>query len=443
MSNAPLNSILVDWRRALHEYPELGFTEYVTTYRVGKELEALGFTVFLGKEALSSESRKGVPRESILHKQEQAAREWGVEEEWLNAMKGGHTGLVATWETGRPGPHKAFRFDIDALPINETKDPSHIPFHKGFHSKVDGVMHACGHDGHTAIGVALAHFISREQDALSGKLTLLFQPAEEGGRGAKAMTDQGWLHNVDEFYTGHIGIHSMPVGTVGASVKGFLASSKMNVTYKGRSAHAGMKPEEGRNALLAAATASTQLYAIPRHSGGASRVNVGRLEAGSGRNVIADHGYLELETRGENHEVHCFVHDEATRMIRSVADLYDVSCEIDEVGETSSFSCSEEAVEWIKEWGRDSPVIEEIIPVVSVSGSEDASFMVNEVKGHDGIATYMLFGTPLAAGHHHPSFDFDEGALAVALDMYITIAKGGTGDAKVARRNVTTIESND
>lgn len=425
MNDESLKTILKNWRRTLHQHPELGFLEYRTTFTIGKELEALGFTLHIGQDALRSESRKGVPTKQELEKHEDEAVKWGVEQTWMEHMKGGHTGVVATWDTGKPGKHSAFRFDIDALPIHETHDATHLPFQEGFHSKVDGAMHACGHDGHTAIGIALAHYIHNNSESLSGTFTLLFQPAEEGGRGAKAMTDNGWLQDVDEFYTGHIGIHSMPVGTIAASVEGFLASSKMNVTYTGRSAHAGMNPEEGKNALLAAATASTQLYTIPRHSAGASRINVGKLQAGSGRNVIADHGYLELETRGETGEIQDFVHAEATRMIQSVGDLYDVSTEIEEVGETSSFECSEEAVDAVQARCIGSSIIQEILPVTAVSGSEDASFMVNEVQQRGGIATYMLFGTPLAFGHHHPSFDFDEEVLPVALETYINIVKGG------------------
>ncbi|QSS99689.1 amidohydrolase [Pontibacillus sp. ALD_SL1] len=433
MNEESLKTILKNWRRTLHQQPELGFLEYRTTFTIGKELESLGFTLHIGQDALRSESRKGVPSKLELEKHEAEAIEWGVEPTWMELMEGGHTGLVATWDTGKPGKHSAFRFDIDALPIQETHDSTHLPSKEGFHSKVDGAMHACGHDGHTAIGIALAHFIRKNSESLSGTFTLLFQPAEEGGRGAKAMTDKGWLQNVDEFYTGHIGIHSMPVGTIAASVEGFLASSKLNVTYKGRSAHAGMNPEEGKNALLAAATASTQLYTIPRHSAGASRINVGKLQAGAGRNVIADRGYLELETRGETGAIQDFVYAEATRMIRSVGDLYDVATEVEEVGETSSFECSQEAVDAVQARCIGSPVIQEILPVTAVSGSEDASFMVNEVQQQGGVATYMLFGTRLAFGHHHPSFDFDEEVLPVALETYINIVKGGHTCAGLVR----------
>lgn len=415
---------LKSWRRSFHQHPELGFMEYYTTYKIGKELEQLGFTLYVGQHALKSESRYGVPNKELLQEKESEAYLLGVEGDWLSNMHGGHTGLVATWDTGRPGKHLAFRFDIDALPIQETQEKNHFPFDHGFSSSKEGVMHACGHDGHITIGLGVAHYIAEHSDDLNGKFTFLFQPAEEGGRGAKAMTDKGWLRDVDEFYTGHLGIRDLQVGTVAAATKGFLASSKLNVHFQGESSHAGMKPEDGRNALLAAATATSHLYSIPRHSDGVTRVNVGKLQAGQGRNIISNNGFLELETRGETAEINQFVLDQAKRMIQGAADMHHVQVSIDFVGETEGMYCDEELIHSITDHCKRSPYVQEVFPFANISGSEDASFMMNEVQGNGGKATYMLFGTTLPYNHHHPSFDFEEDALTVAVDTYIQVVKG-------------------
>ncbi|MFC7319694.1 amidohydrolase [Halobacillus campisalis] len=420
---------LTEWRRHFHKNPELGFMEYRTTCTIGKELEQLGFKVYAGKDALDSKSRYGVPSLSDLENQEQQAKDSGIDTEWAEKMHGGHTGLVAVWDTQKPGTHAAFRFDIDALPIEEAEDEHHFPFQHNFTSNEKGVMHACGHDGHTTIGLGLAHYIASHHNELNGKFTLLFQPAEEGGRGAKAMTDKGWLDGVDTFYSGHIGIHSLPVGTVAASTKGFLASSKLNVQFKGQSSHAGMKPEDGRNALLAAATAAVQLYTIPRHSDGVSRINVGKLIAGNGRNIISDRGYLELETRGETQAINRFMQKEAKRMIEAAASMHDTKAEIEFVGETEEMVCDEDLVPFITEVVQPSSFIKEVQPVAFVSGSEDASFMMNAVQTQGGQATYMLFGTQLPDNHHSPAFDFEEDVLTVAVDTYIHIVKGGNSIA--------------
>ncbi|MFG6146979.1 amidohydrolase [Halobacillus sp. B23F22_1] len=416
---------LLQWRRHLHQYPELGFMEYYTTYVIGEELKKLGFTIHCGKEALESDARYGVPAENERAENEKRARAMGVPEEWMAAVHGGHTGIVAVYDTGRSGDHLAFRFDIDALPIEEAEQDKHVPFKKSFISKQKGVMHACAHDGHTTIGLGLAQFIAEHHMKLNGKFTLLFQPAEEGGRGARAMTEKGWLSGVDAFYSGHIGIQSLPVGTIAATTRGFLASSKLNVHVKGQSSHSGMKPEAGRNALLAAATAATQLHSISRHSEGISRINVGKLIAGNGRNIVSDRGYLELETRGETQNINEYMQKEARRIIEASAAMHNVEAQIEFVGETEELHCDESLIPLITNACQTSNLIQKIEPYALVSGSEDASFMMNEVQKQGGKATYMLFGTHLPDNHHSPHFDFEEEVLTVALDAYIHIVKGG------------------
>ncbi|MFC0524312.1 amidohydrolase [Pontibacillus salicampi] len=416
---------LIDWRRYFHQNPELGFLEYNTTYRLAKELESLGFSLWIGKDALKSDARYGVPGEETVREHEQKAAENGIPSPIMEKMVDGHTGVVARISAPSPGKHTAYRFDIDALPITESQESTHLPAAHSFRSAHEGIMHACGHDGHMAIGLGLATYISAHIDQLKGSFTLLFQPAEEGGRGAMAMTDRGWLHDVDEFYTGHIGIQSLPVGCIAATTNGFLASSKLDATFTGKASHAGMKPEEGHNALLAAATAATQLYAIPRHSGGASRINVGKLEAGRGRNIIGDHGFLEIETRGSTKAINEYMEAQANRVLTASAAMHASQVDITSAGRTEEIQCSPELASYVQESCENSLYVTKILRQAAVSGSEDASFMINAVQQQGGKATYMLFGTPLPHTHHHPAFDFDEEVLTAALDTFIHIVKGG------------------
>lgn len=414
---------LQDWRRDFHQYPELGFLEYVTTFKLKNELEKLGFQIYAGDEAMDRDARLGLPSEEAIREKEKEAEAHGVPSEFLEKMHGGMTGLVAVLDTGVNGAHTAFRFDIDALPILETTDSTHPPADAGFRSTVDGVMHACAHDGHMTIGLGVASYLSEQKSRLNGKFTLLFQPAEEGGRGARAMTEKGWLDDVDYFYSGHIGINDLPVGTVAATVKGFLASAKFNATFKGASSHAGMHPELGKNALLAAAAASTNLYAIPRHADGATRVNVGKLIAGSGRNIIPEDAYMEVETRGETETVGNYMLDEAIRITKAAAAMHQVDCAIDYVGVTEPFMCSEEVIPLVQKAVENSSFVKEVLPESAVSGSEDCSFMINRVQQRGGIATYMLFGTRLDYPHHHPAFDFQEEVLPVAVETFTSVVE--------------------
>ncbi|WP_209121295.1 amidohydrolase [Alkalihalobacillus sp. BA299] len=413
-----IDDVLVDWRRLFHKHPEEGWLEYHTTYVLGKELSKLDFSLFVGKDALISEQRMGVPDGKKLAQAEERARDLGVPEDWMEKMTEGHTGLVAQWDTGKVGPHVAFRFDIDALPILESDDESHTPQQTGFRSVHKGSMHACAHDGHAAIGLGVAHFIHRFQKQLKGKFTLLFQPAEEGSRGAKAMVEKGWLDDVDYFLSGHIGVLSLNIGSVAATTSGFLATTKINVTFHGKSAHAGMAPHEGKNALLAAASATTHLQAITRHGQGATRVNVGLLKAGSGRNIISDNGYMELETRGETTELNEFMVEETKRILQATAQLHNVTVEIDIVGQGISAECDSMWVDRLEQSCESSSTIKNVISSMRIGGSEDVTYMIERVQQRGGKATYMIFGTPLANGHHHPQFDYDEEVLPIAVETF-------------------------
>ncbi|KPB04266.1 amidohydrolase [Bacillus sp. CHD6a] len=413
---------LISWRRHFHKFPELGWTEYETTYFIGKELDKLGYTLYTGKDALVSEERMGVPTVDDLRHAENRAFKNGVPTEWIAKMENGHTGLVAKLDTGKPGKHIVLRFDIDALPILENKSSikDHFPTSQQFASSYPNVMHACGHDGHAAIGLGVATFLASYQKKLSGTFTLLFQPAEEGSRGAKAMVEKGWLDNVDVFLSGHIGITSMPIGEVVASAHGFLATSKLDVLFNGKSAHAGVEPQEGRNALLAAASASLHLHGIPRHSGGETRINVGKLEAGNGRNVIPDHAVMSLETRGETSILNQYMEDETIKIIKHSAAIYGVDCDIRIVGKGVEASSEQGWKEFLKDATKNTQRVNNVIETLPLKASEDAAYMLNHVRDRGGKATYFIFGTPLAAGHHHPLFDYDEKVLEVALDVYIS-----------------------
>jgi len=403
-------------RRDLHSHPETGWTEYRTTYKIGRELEDIGFDLTVGKDALDSKARLGVPGTGTLSRHEERAREAGVPEDWMSRMEGGNTGLVARFDTGRPGPHVALRFDIDALPVHESDDEDHRPKSLGFHSENEGVMHACGHDGHAAIGLGVAAFLRQFEEDLGGRFTLLFQPSEEGSRGAAAMAERGWLDDADYFLAGHIGTSVNELGTVAATTVGFLPTTKLDVRFRGKAAHAGLEPQEGRNALLAAATAALNLHAIPRHGGGETRINVGTLTAGTGRNVIPDRAEMQIETRGATEDLDDYVAGEARRIIEASAAMHGVEAEVEVVGRGISAVCDEEWPGIVEEACEGTGFVRRVLPEASIGGSEDATIMMRRVRERGGKATYMIFGSPLAAGHHNPAFDWEEDAIFVGVE---------------------------
>ncbi len=329
---------LSHWRRDFHHYAESGWVEFRTATLVAEELQQLGYSLALGREVVNESSRMGLPDELTLQREFERARQQGALAQWIAAFEGGFTGIVATLDTGRPGPVMAFRVDMDALDLSEEQDVSHRPYRDGFVSCNAGMMHACGHDGHTAIGLGLAHTLKQFESGLHGIIKLIFQPAEEGTRGARAMVDAGVVDDVDYFTAVHIGT-GVPAGTVVCGSDNFMATTKFDAHFTGTAAHAGAKPEDGHNALLAAAQATLALHAIAPHSEGASRVNVGVMQAGSGRNVVPASALLKVETRGASDVINQYVFDRAQQAIQGAATMYGVGVEIRLMGAaTASFS---------------------------------------------------------------------------------------------------------
>ena len=162
-------------------------------------------------------------------------------------------------------------------------------------------MHACGHDGHVAIGLALAERLKQNPD-FAGTVRFLFQPAEEGGRGARAMLNAGALEGVDRFVALHLGL-DLPLGHVVGGAVGAFATTKLRARFTGVASHAAAAPQDGRNALAAAAAGTLAVLGQPRWSTTDTRVNVGTLRAGDGVNIIPAWAELTAETRALDADV--------------------------------------------------------------------------------------------------------------------------------------------
>ncbi|HCN6604951.1 TPA: p-aminobenzoyl-glutamate hydrolase subunit AbgA, partial [Escherichia coli] len=364
---------LSHWRRDFHHYAESGWVEFRTATLVAEELHQLGYSLALGREVVNESSRMGLPDEFTLQREFERARQQGALAQWIAAFEGGFTGIVATLDTGRPGPVMAFRVDMDALDLSEEQDVSHRPYRDGFASCNAGMMHACGHDGHTAIGLGLAHTLKQFESGLHGVIKLIFQPAEEGTRGARAMVDAGVVDDVDYFTAVHIGT-GVPAGTVVCGSDNFMATTKFDAHFTGTAAHAGAKPEDGHNALLAAAQATLALHAIAPHSEGASRVNVGVMQAGSGRNVVPASALLKVETRGASDVINQYVFDRAQQAIQGAATMYGVGVETRLMGAATASSPSPQWVAWLQSQAAQVAGVNQAIERVEApAGSEDAT----------------------------------------------------------------------
>ncbi|SDK40851.1 aminobenzoyl-glutamate utilization protein A [Lacicoccus qingdaonensis] len=418
-----LQNQLIDWRRDFHKYPELGFLEMRTASIVADTLEKLGFDLLLGKEVMEPTSCMGKPGADDTRSHIEWARANGAIEKYIPHFEDGFTAVVGVLDSNTPGPTVAYRVDMDALPIYESESDDHLPNQEGFRSSNNN-MHACGHDVHTAVGLGLARLISENKENIRGRIKLIFQPAEEGARGAKSMVDAGVVDDVDYFIASHIGL-GVHFNHFVASNNGFLASSKLDVKFTGDSSHAGGHPEEGKNAMLAAAAAVSNLHSIPRHADGATRINVGELHSGSGRNIIPDTAELKMELRGETTVLNEYMKNYAEEIIKGAALMHQVDYEIDLVGEAIEAKGSPELAEILKE-SADNIGLTSILEDNSAAGSEDATYFIDTVQKRGGYATYCVFGTELAAGHHNERFDTHEDSLMTSVQVLFDSAKALT-----------------
>lgn len=409
---------LINIRRQLHQNPEEGWSEFTTTAFLVTTLRGYGYDVLTGRKVVAPEACLG-REESVVKAGLERARRNGVSEELLSEMEE-LTGCVAVLDTGRPGPTLAIRFDIDCVPVTECTDDTHVPAKEGFISKNPGFMHACGHDAHMSMGLAVAHWVMDNKDKLSGKIKILFQPAEEGVRGAAGMAASGVLDDCDYFLGSHVAM-SAKSGEIATNLYGYLCTTKLDVTFHGKPAHAGACPQEGRNALTAAANATVQMMGISRHSGGMTRINVGQLIAGEGRNVIPSKAVMKLEVRGETGEINQYMVDQVTNICKGISMSFGVTYEMRKMGEAVDLTADQELVDILNAAGRATPGITVVDKALNFGGSEDATILARRVQAHGGKAAFFLWGSDRPSGHHTSTFDIKESDLDPALEVWTHI----------------------
>ncbi len=363
-------------RRDFHIHPELGFREIRTGGIVAKELEALGLEV-----------TKGV----------------------------GKTGVVALLEGAQPGPTLLLRFDMDALPIVEDTGAEYA-------SQTAGVMHACGHDGHTAIGLTVAKMLHAQRDQLKGSVKFVFQPAEEGPcgeevGGAQMMMRDGVLENPKPDLA--LALHlwnDQPLGWVNVAAGPIMSGAELfTVKLTGRGGH-GAAPHETIDPIFAAAQIVNALQSIVARNVApleTAVVSVTAIHGGEAFNVIPQ----EVEMRGTIRTFDVKVRERVLKrfeeIVQGVAQSLGCAARI-EVKQVTPATINDAGIaEKVQQAARRVLPESELntAPFVTM-GSEDMGFMLEQVPG-----CYFLVGSAnrergLHYGHHHPKFDFDEEALA-------------------------------
>ncbi|MCR1897397.1 amidohydrolase [Irregularibacter muris] len=417
---------IIDYRRDFHKYAEGGWAEFRTSSIVAEKLVELGYEVSVGLDIAEPEVVLSKPDDEYIEEQKARAIRQGADPKWVEKMNN-ITGVVGVLSTGRPGPVIGLRFDMDALLIDEEQKEGHFPYDQGFASINKGFDHACGHDGHTAIGLVTAEVIASMQEELKGTIKLIFQPAEELGGGARAIVEKGILDDVDYFVATHVGMTyqglGLPSNACACGFNDFLDSRFYNVFYAGKASHPCGDPHVGRNALLAACTAALNIHTIAPHSEGLFRSNVGILQAGTARNAIAPNAYMEVEVRGETTKISDYGEKRLLTIIEHAAKSYDVDFEVEFKANTPSGKSDPEMVKIIMEEASKLPWFENVYEEGEVGGSEDATEMMTRVQSKGGLATYIAVGADLSGTVHSSQFDFDEDCMINGVELLTAVVK--------------------
>lgn len=417
-SDKKLFKKMVERRRDFHRYPETGWAEFRTTSKIAEALTNAGLDVIYAGDFVKPEYILG--RNVDIEAQIKRAVNQGAAPEIVQKMNG-LTGLIAEIDTGRPGPVTAIRFDIDCVDTTETEECSHLPLMLNYNSVNANCMHACAHDGHAAVGMALAELLFSERTSLKGKLHFIFQPAEEGARGGVAFVKSGAVDCTDYFIAFHLGLGNR-TGTVFGGTDDFLFSTKIDADYKGVGAHAGAEPHKGKNALLAAASAALSLHGIAPSPDGITRTNVGVLNAGEGRNVVPPNAHMKIETRGATEDAAKYVYSAAMRILIGAAEMYDVKLTTQICGEAINANSDRDLAKIVMDAACAVSGVDRFELIQPMAGSDDACWMMKKVQDSGGKATYIGIGADTKAGHHNDHFDFDEKAMGIALGvLYKTV----------------------
>ncbi|AUZ87916.1 amidohydrolase [Arthrobacter agilis] len=408
-------------RRRFHAHAEPGFLEYRTASVILAELAARGVPATTGAGAIDVGRIAVPPTPTEKDEWGRRAVAAGAPSADVAYFQEHGTAIIAELEGNRDGPTWGLRVDIDALPVDEETAADHAPVAGGYRSTTP-FMHACGHDGHAAIGIALA---DRLRDGnFPGRVRILFQPAEEGVRGAQPMIDAGVTRGVDRMLAVHLG-GDLPTGTVVGGVTDAMATTKWRATFEGEAAHAAASPEKGRHALAAAAQATLAILGLPRFAEADTRVNVGTFHADGSANIIPALATITYETRSTSNAVLDDLDRRAEAAVQGAAGMYGVTATTKAYGRAAVSLPDDALLDDVARAARGVPAITAYTPSgASGGGSDDAHLLIREVQESGGLGTYIFVGASNPAPHHHRRFDIDEDALVIAVDLLEALFRG-------------------
>lgn len=368
---------VINLRREFHSNPEVSFKEYETSNRVKEELDKMGV-------------------------------------EYISVAG---TGVVATIKGNKPGKTVALRGDMDALTVKELNNMD-------FKSHNDGIMHACGHDGHTSMLLGAAKVLNELRDEIKGTVKLFFQPAEETAQGAHAMIKDGVMEGIDSIF----GIHlwaDIDTGKVSVEEGPRMAAADwFSINVKGKGGH-GSAPQQCVDAVVVSSAIVMNLQSIVSreiHPNEPLVLTVGMLNSGSRFNVVAENGYMEGTTRSFNPKLRKNLPQMMERVIKSTAETYRAEASLDfkfitapVINDSKCSKIAEQAVEKIL--GKDG-----ITKFEKITGGEDISHFMELAPGALAFVGCRNEKKGAFYPHHSGCFNIDEDALEIGTNLYAQYA---------------------
>ncbi|MFS4455604.1 amidohydrolase [Maribacter sp. 2304DJ31-5] len=384
---AKIENKVIDWRRDIHQHPELGNREFRTAEKIAKHLRSLGIAV-----------RTGVA----------------------------HTGVVGLLKGDNPGKVVALRADIDALPVTERNDLSFkSTVTSEFLGEKVGVMHACGHDTHTAILMGVAEVLSKNKDKINGTVKFIFQPSEEGPPpgeegGALLMVKEGVMENpkVDAIFGLHINSQT-PVGIIRYKSGGTMAAAqRFVIKVKGKQSH-GSQPWSGVDPILISAKIIDGLQTIisreTKLTNEAAVITVGKIKSGNRFNIIPEDAEMIGTVRTLDYDMKEKLNKRMVEMVSTIAKAYggEATCEIKDMTEITY---------------NDPDLVHQMLPTIqrvagvanvqtqkAVTGAEDFSYFQKEAPGFFFFLGGMTPGNTDSFPHHTPDFKIDDSGLLLGV----------------------------
>ena len=369
---------IIEKRRYFHMNPEPSFNEYNTSKVVQEELKKLE-----------------IPFEIFAK-----------------------TGIIATIKGKNPGKTVLLRADMDALEVCEKNNVS-------YKSQKEGLMHACGHDGHIAMLLGAAHVLNEIKNDMSGEIKLFFQPAEEIAKGAKAVIEESKItDSIDAAFAIHLW-QGIPVGKISLESGARMAAADLfSIKVKGKSGHGSMPHETIDAVVVASAIVMNLQHLVSRNTNPLDTlvVTVGKLAAGTRHNIIAGEALLEGTIRSFSDEVWKKVPEQIERVVKNTAAAYDAEAEIDLVRATPPLVNNQDISNILKISAEKLYGEEVVTKYEKTPGGEDFAYFTQVVPGALAFVGIRNDEKGINSPHHNETFDMDEEALEMGANLYAQFA---------------------